>query len=1156
MTPFDVISTPLRPGTCSLIEANAGTGKTFNIQHLYLRLILEQGLEPARILVVTFTEAATAELRDRIRQNLTAALALLETGGSADTVLQSLVNQARNLPKSDDELRTALRLALAAFDEAAIFTIHGFCKRTLDRNAFDSRVNFDCELCPSYTDLMRELVTDFYRQERASPLPPAVNLKALIGHANKVMGHIGDLTFEPDQLGKKEDLWFKLTTSIAQTQLPARSSKFKQALAVLKQALNSGNLHPGSPLLDEKELIEKTANNNAPEFVKIMNEWLEAPIVDTFARLREFIKDPEHGFEARKSRLRSMGFDDLLRNMQRALLNPDSQLAPELRKSYAVAMVDEFQDTDPVQYKIFETVFKHPESMFFMIGDPKQAIYGFRGGDIYAYLKAKESVAKNSRFTLSHNYRSSRKLIEAINHLFTPDGAFAEAGLDYHNSEFGREPQRQLLKEGQPDEQPFEILWFSGDADGKAVVKTNLSAGINRECAARIAGMLMGKASGAKNPEFTFIDKSQSPTPVMPGDIAVLVTKHNEAKLLQQWLRQNNVPAVIYKSGNVFQTDDAKNLWHVLAAMVASNRPATVKAALLTPLCGLSPIDLILLEHDSEKFEKHITAFAEFDQRWRGKGIMVSLAAFLTHYQSFEKLAQDPACERRLTNLRHLSELLHQAEASSELEPDGLLNWFKEQITKTDIEDETHEQRMESDRTAVTIMTIHKSKGLQFPIVFIPYLITHDIARWLKKEWTIHEDTEDGEKKIVFPVSATAKKSREARRMEENLAEDLRLLYVAVTRAENRCVIMMGNIAGQGAKSAVNYLGQLHTHAKDDFSPSAFITTKLEAGPESPFNAASAISTTNLSLEELGAHMPNLSYSGRGKETEIKKPLSPPTPINNWGVMSYSGMTQHAHIAPAHMKPDAGADEIIDAVPPAATREILPGGINTGLCVHAIFEKLDFTRIKPGWKPTPAELRLINSQAGYFGLYTPDSSHAEARRACLRMLITNTLNRMLSTGDGSVTLSDIAQADTRREWEFFFNVPRNINLEPFKDLGLTFKSGGNQRQGFMTGSIDLLFRQGERYFFADWKTDTLGDYSPAKLAEAMVARNYTFQGIVYAVALHNLLKQSFGADYDFQRHFGGGYYLFVRGITATTGVHVYQPQYAEVEGWDQILRNT
>ena len=1142
MNPFNVITTPLVPGTCALIEANAGTGKTFNIQHLYLRLILEKGFEPSRILVVTFTEAATAELRDRIRQNLTAALTYIDTRHSEDKVLPNLVQQALQM-KSDDELRAALRLSLAAFDEAAISTIHGFCKRTLDSNAFDSKVTFDCELCSSYADLIRELVTDFYRQELASSIEPAIKLSSLIDHAQAVAGHVGELVFQSD-CPDLDACWTQLTSAIGATPDPGETTKFGKAFCALKKTV----LVPSNPFLADPDLLSSSAKQNKT-FTDALKQWSESRSIDAYARLRDFLGDPQLGFEARKSRRQTMGYDDLLRNMQKALPDPECPLACELRKTYEVALVDEFQDTDPVQYEVFQTVFRHASSMLFMIGDPKQAIYGFRGGDIHAYLKAKEDVDDASRFTLSQNFRSSRELIEAVNHLFAPSGAFAEAGLGYVPSSCGQDPKRTLLKNGEADAKPFEIVWLSGDAAGHAVAKTKLGTKLNKACAAQVAEMLMGKT-----PAFTFVDDSREPKLVTPGDISVLVTTNRQAEALQKRLRQYNIPAVIYKAGNIFSTEDAKNLWFVLSAMESPNQPGKIKAALLTPWCGKSHSDILALDNNEPKeFEQIIDAFAEFARLWLEKGVMVALSLFLDHFQSLEKIAQDPTCERRLTNFRHLSELLHHAEDASELRPDALLGWLKDQITDPDPYDEAHEQRMESDRRSVTIMTIHKSKGLQFPIVFIPYLITYDIMRWLKKDWSIHDDAENSEKQVVLPVGKAAKKHQEKRRMEENLAEDLRLLYVAVTRAENRCVLLMGNVEGQGARSAVNYLGQLHGKSNNALNPSMFIANPPEAGPTPPFEAVPALTTTTVTFEELGAHMLT-RYSTADAAEELEKPAAPPRPADDWAVMSYSGMTQHEHAAPAHMKPDAGTDETVETDLPASFKDDLPGGKTTGLCVHAIFECIDFTKVTQKWEPDTGDLALINGQAAYFGLYTPDSPQAGTRRLRMKTMIAQTLNRVLTDGSGGFTLSNIPMADTRREWDFFFNVPRHIPLDPLKEIGLTFKGGCDSRSGFMTGSIDLLFRRGGRYFFADWKTDTLGDYSPNALKLAMTERNYTFQAIIYAVALHNHLKLNLAAAYDFERHFGGGYYFFVRGITSETGVYEYHPSRAEVENWDRVLR--
>jgi exodeoxyribonuclease V beta subunit len=1107
MTPFNLLTAPLTPGTRVLIEANAGTGKTFNIQNLYLRLILEHALEPSRILVVTFTEAATAELRDRIRQNLAAALAEIgdpqsETSNpqppaaSRPSLIAGLLAQAA-ARRSPDDLRASLRLALAAFDEAAIFTIHGFCKRTTDRNAFDSRVLFDCELSPSTDTLLRESVTDFFRRERLAPDAPGIPLSDLLSHARLVMGHAGDVAVE--------------TAGAA------------------------------------------------------------GPAIDAYARLRAFLHDPAHGFAARMRRQQTMSYDDLLRNMRAALAGgPECPLARDLRATYAAAMIDEFQDTDPVQYEIFQTVFAHADSALFMIGDPKQAIYGFRGGDIYTYLQAKAAVAESSRFSLSQNFRSSRELIEAVNRLFSPPGVFTEADLGYEPSGCGREPPRRLLLGEPPAEspRPFEVLWFTGGADGQPVASSNLEPLLTRACAARIADLLVpGRAAFQKD--------GQAPVPVSPGDIAVLTTSNRQAEDLQKRLRLHNIPAVIYKAGNIYASEDADNLWHLLCAMAEPHRPGKVKAALLTPHCGLAPDDLLAFEAAprAHAFESHTRAFADLGRLWQEKGILPALSALLAHFNSLERLARHPACERRLTNLRHLTERLHQTERAADLRPDALLSAFKRQLADPDPDDETHEQRMESDRRAVTLTTIHKSKGLQFPIVFVPYLLTHDIRKSLRKDWTVHAPDARGDMRPVLPVGDAAKEQLLPQRLAENLAEHLRLLYVAVTRAENRCVLLMGTRVSYGRdpiQSAVAHLSRLAAPALDGAAP---------------------FTVEPVSADGLDRQNAEPRYMPPDTRDELAPPPEPPAPADDWAVLSYSGMTLHEFPAPSHLKPDAGTDEVDAALPlpspshsPRERENDLPGGKTTGLCLHAIFEGLDFTHVTPDWRPAPEDADLIDRQAAAFGLYTPASPSAAARRARIAALLSATLTRPLAPETDTLktsphgypapegthpidllkpknqkpktspfTLASIPLSDTRREWEFFFKVPRRIPLDAFRQLGLTFRPDSGARHGFMTGSIDLLFRRDGRYGFADWKTDMLPDYSPAALTAAMTERNYLFQAIIYAVALHAHLKQSLGRAYDYDRHFGGGHYFFVRGINAECGLFPFRPSLAELEHWSHLL---
>ncbi len=1080
MIPFDPLTVALDPGTRLLIEANAGTGKTFNIQHLYLRLLLEKELEPSRILVVTFTEAATAELRDRIRQCLAAALEAIsrlrpEVGGPQTPPLIAAILAQAAAHRTPDELRAALQLALSAFDEAAIFTIHGFCKRTIDRNAFDSQVLFDCDLIPSVAAFRDERVADFFRRERHTGAEPFIPLPDLLEHACLVTGHLGGAQIE-------------------------------------------------------------TAG-------------ADDPALEVYARLRAHLFDPDDGFIARMRRQRQMSYDDLLRTLRDALADgPECPLARALRDTYSAALIDEFQDTDPVQYGIFKTVFAHPDSLLFMIGDPKQAIYGFRGGDIYTYLQARDEVEPTAQYTLTRNFRSAGELIEAVNRLFAPQGAFGEQQLGYQPSDSGREPARALRRDGCRDPAPFEILHFTGDSAGGTVAATRLEPILTRACAARIAELLTDGRAAFQAPD-------RPPAPVTPGDIAVLTVDNRQAEQLQQRLRLHGVPAVIYKAGNIYATVDARNLCHLLDAMAEPSRTSRVKAALLTPHAGLTVRDLLAAEDDPDaaaELERRTREIAECGRLWHGKGVVPALAVLLARFNSLDRLARDPACERRLTNLRHLTELLHQTERAASLAPDALLRAFKLQIADPDSDDETCEQRMESDRRAVTLMTIHKSKGLQFPIVFVPYLLTHDIGRGLKHGWTVHAPGEDGTQRLVLPLGELARERFEEQRRQETLAEHLRLLYVAVTRAENRCVLLTGSAVAYNRKPIRSAVGHLAPLAEPALARGAPFTRE------------------EVTTETLDRPRAEPRYTPPDTHGDLVAPGSPPLPPDTWGVLSYSGMTLHAAAAPHHLKPDAGVDEVADGagLPQPQTEGVdpLPGGTATGLCLHAIFEQLDFMRVTAAWQPGPDDVALIDRHAAFYGLYAPGSPLAGPRRARIAGLIANSLTRALPGGrptadsglktqDAAFSLASVPLADTCREWEFFFRVPCAITLAPFRELGLTFKPGSDMRSGFMTGSIDLLFRRDGRFYFADWKTDTLADYAPASLAAAMTARNYLFQAILYAAAVHMHLSQCLGPAYDYDRHFGGGYYFFVRGVDAGCGVYPFRPRLTELEGWCRLLTN-
>ena len=1181
--PFDISTAPIADGSRVLIEANAGTGKTYNIERLWLRLLLEKQLEPDQILVVTFTEAATAELCDRIRSILAEA---------AETP------PAPPLPPEEAAARSArIAAARAAFDEAAIYTIHGFCKRALSRYAFESGAQFDTELLADDTPIIRETVADFFRAEAArggipgtlkfadlvafaklviskpdaetippassisEPIPPSIIDEPDISpHIEEIISKISAIKIEPGASGQSnagrlnkrlEELWFPIH---------ARRALAFSDLAPLCVFLKGckGNLPPEAFALKDalaahQEIFAKIEawQTAMKDYKTKRDEYLRLRVHDL---LRAYLAHPEHGYEARKQRRQISTFDDLLVLMRDALAaggGASSPLAVSLRKQYRAALIDEFQDTDNVQFQIFDAIFnppslQSPAPIFYMIGDPKQAIYAFRNGDIHAYLSAASKVAPDSRFTLSRNFRSDATLVESVNALFRPAGAFIEDGITYEDSVRGAKPMaRQLLRHGQPVSQPLQKIQLPPPADGSPLSGTAAGIQIIRETAARIAEMLDPASGwGIRDWGLGAGELNRSIRPLRLSDFAVLVSSHREGLGTQAALLKHGLQSTVCKSGNVFDSKDAAELFHILAAMESPSRATLVKTALLAPHFGATAQSLLALA-DSELAERQ-RGFAEHGAVWRAKGVFAALAALAESGPApcpMLRLAALPGAERKLANFRHLAELLHHAERGQALNPSELLAWLRAQIASADPANEDNTQRMESDGNAVRILTMHASKGLQFPIVFCPFLCVREAA--VKKHtlyFTVREAGGDGSApRQLIPIADEEKKRFKEDKQREILSEDIRLAYVALTRAENFCVYFDAFVK----LAAPCALRHILDRAAVENTPSEF------ADPPPSERRAPAASAP---------------------QEELRPPPAPQGRAVDQAILSYSSLASHdAHNtarADAAPPPSGKTDDAIGdddfAAPAPIPRPrsqvptlLLPRGKNTGNCIHAILERLDYTRAAP-------DKTILANAAIRYGLAKRDEDNSEIIDALSRLIAATLaaplpLSASASAAAPRFSLNQLPPADAIREWEFFAQVPRAIDLEPFRRMGLTFSDGA--RKGFMTGSIDLVFRRPEngaaRYCFADWKSDALPDYAPPALAAAMTEKNYLFQAIVYSAALHVWLRKAL-PGYDFDAHFGGGYYVFVRGAcdtAAASGIYKFAPPRAQVEHWAKLLFN-
>jgi exodeoxyribonuclease V beta subunit len=711
MLPFDALELPLSGR--SLVEASAGTGKTHAITTLVLRLLLERGLPIDRILVVTFTEAATAELRRRVRDRLTQALAALELPGRADDDVARVLDRAL-AEDGRDEVRRTLRRALLSVDEAAISTIHGFCQRALKDSAFDSGMRFDAELTGDLSLVKNEVLHDAWVRVAAEADEPTLAM----------LGSRGGVTLEA-----MRELVDKVT----------RASEV--------QVLGD----PAHPAVAVKRRLLDTVLAELPQ---------------------------------RKEQRRLIGFDDLLTSLARALAGPGgAALAEQVRRRHPAALVDEFQDTDGAQWSIFDRIWGGASGPLVLIGDPKQAIYRFRGADVFAYLAAAASVAPERRFTMGTNWRSDPTLVRAVHAVFTrmprpmlladigyPDVAARSGATDAFGAgeSLGRAPLRVLF----------------APRTGRTLTKAALGARVPDAVAAEVARLIAeGRIDGRA---------------LHPGDVAVLSRKHLQSFEVQRALFMRGIPAVVHGDMSVFATEDARDLELILAAAADPSDDGAIRAALITAPCGLDAAALAEMDRDAAGWQRWAGMFREIGVVWAQRGVAHAWRTFARAVELGKRVLALPDGERHMTNLAHLVELCHLAERSQHLGPRALIAWLAARLGAKDARAEETQIRLESDERAVQLTTVHRSKGLEYPVVLLPYL--WDIAQ-LGRPDAIESHDADGRAALTLLSGGETKEelaalpaARAAER--ERLAEELRLAYVALTRAKHRAVLVWGGANG------------------------------------------------------------------------------------------------------------------------------------------------------------------------------------------------------------------------------------------------------------------------------------------------------------------------------------------------------------------------
>jgi exodeoxyribonuclease V beta subunit len=1221
--PLRPLSFPLR-GT-RLIEASAGTGKTFTIAALYVRLVLNHGgeqgfgraLTPAEILVVTFTKAATEELRDRIRRNLAEAARMFR----GEPVAHPFLSQLQADYPADQHAGLARRLELAAnsMDDAAIFTIHGWAQRMLRQHAFDSGRAFTTDIEEDLDHLWQEAARDYWRSF-AYPLDHGA-----YGAFTDALGSVEQLAGlgrqYPRALHRLDDDCFKDLAAweahFRELELAARKAWTGEEQAILgwfETALAEGRLnrtsHKDEAVREQLRCLSAWAAGDMAFDAGIhgklgsrhlkLKKGVEGPgfaALDLLSDLSEQQSVPEHisdtlrahaaawchqRVEVQKRRRARMTFDDMLQHLDEALQGPGGpRLTATIRQHYPVGLIDEFQDTDPGQYRIFRQVYGQRSDLgFFMIGDPKQAIYGFRGADIYTYLAArKDSLGQH--YSLGTNFRSVPSLVSGVNQMFgytatvRPQGAFLLGEEIPFEPVDSREKTERLVCDGQP--LAGLTLWSLPDMainnkdDYLATLAASCASEIRRLLSAARAGkagFVDGQQDGLDGKQGGLDGEQEEPwRALQPSDIAILVRDFNEAAQIRRALAQRGLrSAYLSDRESVFATAEAADLLTWLRAVAEPEREDLIRDALANRTLDLDLALLDIHNEDELAWEARVEQFRNYRRLWQERGVLPLIRHLMDDFSIPRQLLAQADGERTLTNLLQLAELL-QAHATQLDGEQALIRFLGDQIESggKDLGEEAI-LRLESDDDLIKVVTFHKSKGLEYPLVYIPFA---GLCRPFKKGRgpLIPFHDEQGIQRYGNADDKAALEHADR----ERLAEDLRLLYVALTRPRFACWV--GLLAygqetkskGYSCKLAPSALAYILSGGQP-LPPETLWQTLTELGRQAP-------DITLMRLPEADDR-PLEAVAANRRPKPPRERQQPPAPP--WWITSYSavlvGAAQTVPGAPEVNPPDdAGSSPAHENASElrhepaersaAASQSLhgLPRGAVIGNFLHAILEWMAEQGFEQMLDDGETLRHYLEQQCLRHDLKTWTDVLLTSLRAILKTPL------KAGSDEPVPALGQLPAGSYRAELEFLF-ATHSTDSQALDQLVSEAILPGRRRprlrpqtlNGMLKGYIDLVFEHNGRYYVLDYKSNWLGEddaaYTDERMGEAMLEHRYDLQYALYILALHRLLKARM-PEYDYETHMGGAFYLFLRGVSEQgQGIYADRPPQALIAALDQLFR--
>ena len=1217
---YDPDSSPLEGR--ALIESSAGTGKTYAIAERYVRLLIEGKFRVEQILVVTYTTAAVAELIDRIREKIKEKLSeCRNVPGDAPE------EKARRDRESDQRL---LQDALRTFDLASIQTIHGFCRRALQDNAFESASLFDTEVVPDAGEIVGRAVNDFFlelafREEPGwdSFLRPRIferfgKPKDALSLVRKCHGN-PFLNVEPEECGESHsgtdpaeyraagDRFFEAFSNARDA--VAAPGEGKKILALLLDGSLNGTTYnkkylpgyaedlcdwlAGDPSLPAPEKLPLFCDDHirskvkkgctAPthraferfkelrQAVEEFGPMLERAVSAWVVRLRtEMLRKVRAAIRRLKDRKNIRSFDELLLDLHGALFGPPEdrrrnltahgeRLARALKDRYKAVLIDEFQDTDPVQYEIFTGIFSDvAEDALLLVGDPKQSIYRFRNADVFAYRQARETVPEDRRFRLDRNYRAGPSLVRAVNAVF--EGArdpFVFDWIPFEPVESHRRETDGLGGAGAGGTSSLVFWHVEGkdlSAKGKFLSKDAVTEQVLKSTAGEIVRLLNAGSGGT----VTLGDRS-----LRPEDIAVLVRTNREARQVRDALVDRGVPCVLYCSESVFTSTEAETFRAFLAGVAHPAEERNVRAALATDVFGLSGVDFDPFAVDEDAWAERIRTFFRYRETWEEKGIAAMCRDVFSSGGVRSRLLSSPGGERALTNLLHLAELLQAYEAVGG-GVERTVAWLDARMAEAKedgaVADEEHQLRLETDASAVKVVTVHKCKGLEYPVVFLPFAWKMTGKEWrdkIEKKEGIFYHEDGAPPRAVRRIDDVPDEKRELADREE-LAESARLFYVALTRAVARCYVVWGGVKEaertgaawvlHGKRIGASSTSEFPERFKGtgDEAVRADLDALAESAREGP-GGESAIRVEPLPDVPVSRYLPATSR-GVAVGRTLREFPSGRKIVPRFGETSFTALSRDA-VDPDPDAPDRDPAHsgiaASGAVPDPRSIHAFPAGAKPGIFFHELLETVDFGA---------TEGAILAATRKLLPLHGLDAAWAG--------IVAKQVSSILSlplTGTGEpFPLSSVSRADRLSEVRFAFPVRKFGGGEgapgPFEGVSYV------REEGILKGAIDLVCRAGDRFYLVDWKSNRLGPdaghYSRERLEEEMSSERYLLQADLYAVALHLHLKKRL-PGYAFDRHFGGTFYLFLRGIDPShgtgSGVWFDRPDEGRVERISKAL---